>query len=67
MFQKGKINHLNTWLEKTGENLEGAYFYSDSHNDLPMLELVDHPVVVHGDDTLQKIAKDRGWPSLDWR
>ena len=66
-FQKGKINHLNTWLEKTGENLEGAYFYSDSHNDLPMLELVDHPVVVHGDDTLQKIAKDRGWPSLDWR
>jgi len=66
-FQKGKINHLNTWLEKTGENLEGAYFYSDSHNDLPMLELVDNPIVVHGDDTLQKIAKQRGWPSLDWR
>jgi HAD superfamily hydrolase (TIGR01490 family) len=66
-FQKGKITHLNQWLAKTGESLEGAYFYSDSHNDLPMLELVDHPVVVHGDDTLQKIAKDRGWPSLDWR
>ena len=66
-FQKGKITHLNRWLAKTGESLEGAYFYSDSHNDLPMLELVDHPVVVHGDDTLQKIAKDRGWPSLDWR
>ncbi|MDG2354052.1 MAG: HAD-IB family hydrolase [Gammaproteobacteria bacterium] len=66
-FQKGKIAHLNRWLTKTGESLEGAYFYSDSHNDLPMLELVDHPVVVHGDNTLQKIAKDRGWPSLDWR
>jgi len=66
-FQKGKINHLNTWLEKTGENLEGAYFYSDSHNDLPMLELVDNPIVVHGDDTLQAIAKQRSWPSLDWR
>jgi len=65
-FQKGKITHLNQWLDKTGESLEGAYFYSDSHNDLPMLELVDYPVVVHGDDTLQKIAEDRGWPSLDW-
>jgi len=65
-FQKGKITHLNQWLAKTGESLEGAYFYSDSHNDLPMLKLVDHPVVVHGDDTLQKIAKERDWPSLDW-
>ncbi|MCS5588866.1 MAG: HAD-IB family hydrolase [Candidatus Thioglobus sp.] len=65
-FQKGKITHLNQWLAKTGESLEGAYFYSDSHNDLPMLELVDHPIIVHGDDTLQRIAKERDWPSLDW-
>ncbi|SFV77026.1 Phosphoserine phosphatase [hydrothermal vent metagenome] len=65
-FQKGKITHLDRWLEQTGEDMTGSYFYSDSHNDLPMLELVDHPVVVHGDDTLIKIAKDRGWPSLDW-
>ncbi|MCS5586346.1 MAG: HAD-IB family hydrolase [Gammaproteobacteria bacterium] len=65
-FQKGKITHLNQWLAKTGESLEGAYFYSDSHNDLPMLELVDRPIIVHGDDTLQKIAKERDWPSLDW-
>ncbi|TEU22002.1 MAG: HAD family hydrolase [Gammaproteobacteria bacterium] len=65
-FQKGKIAHLNQWLAKTGESLEGAYFYSDSHNDLPMLELVENPVVVHGDDTLQRIAKERNWPSLDW-
>ena len=66
-FQQGKITHLKQWLEQTGENIKGAYFYSDSHNDLPMLELVDYPVVVHGDDTLQKIAKQRDWPSLDWR
>lgn len=65
-FQKGKIAHLNQWLTKTNESLEGAYFYSDSHNDLPMLELVDNPVVVHGDKTLQAIAKQRDWPSLDW-
>ncbi len=65
-FQKGKITHLNQWLAKTGENLKGSYFYSDSHNDLPMLELADNPIVVHGDDILQKIAKERDWPSLDW-
>ena len=65
-FQKGKIAHLDRWLEQTGEDMTGSYFYSDSHNDLPMLELVDNPVVVHGDETLQKVAKERGWPSLDW-
>ena len=65
-FQTGKIQHLKRWLEETGESLEGASFYSDSHNDLPMLELVDFPKVVHGDDTLLQIASERGWPSLDW-
>ncbi len=65
-FQTGKITHLNQWLTQTGESMKGAYFYSDSHNDLPMLELVDNPVVVHGDDTLLRIAKEKNWPSLDW-
>jgi HAD superfamily hydrolase (TIGR01490 family) len=65
-FQQGKITHLKQWLELTGESMEGASFYSDSHNDLPMLELVDHPVVVHADQKLKAIALDRGWPSLDW-
>lgn len=65
-FQKGKITHLKRWLQQTGESMAGSYFYSDSHNDLPMLELVDNPVVVHGDDVLQKIAKERGWPNLNW-
>ncbi len=65
-FQHGKITHLNRWLEKTGENMAESYFYSDSHNDLPLLELVDYPQVVHGDECLNKIAKERGWPSLDW-
>ncbi|CAC9582425.1 Phosphoserine phosphatase (EC 3.1.3.3) [uncultured Gammaproteobacteria bacterium] len=65
-FQAGKIVHLNRWLEQTGESMSGAYFYSDSHNDLPMLELVDNPIVVHGDDKLLQIAKERNWLSLDW-
>ena len=66
-FQSGKITHLQNWMEKTGETLSGATFYSDSHNDLPMLELVDYPVVVNGDDQLLAIAKQRNWSILDWR
>ncbi len=65
-FQSGKINHLHKWLDKTGESIKGASFYSDSYNDLPMLELVDRPFVVNGDSKLQAIAQERGWPSLDW-
>ncbi|ABL02009.1 HAD-superfamily subfamily IB hydrolase, TIGR01490 [Candidatus Ruthia magnifica str. Cm (Calyptogena magnifica)] len=65
-FQSGKINHLNKWLKETGENIKGASFYSDSHNDLPMLELVDYPIVVHGDDKLNTFAIERDWQCLDW-
>ena len=65
-FQLGKIKHLNKWLAQTGESIEGASFYSDSHNDLPMLELVEYPVVVNGDEQLTQIATDRDWPILDW-
>jgi HAD superfamily hydrolase (TIGR01490 family) len=65
-FQLGKIKHLNHWLAQTGESIEGASFYSDSHNDLPMLELVEHPIVVNGDEQLIQIAADRDWPILDW-
>jgi len=60
------VAHLKKWLSKTQESMRGAYFYSDSHNDLPMLELVEHPVAVHADQKLQSIAKDRNWPILDW-
>ncbi|CAC9650638.1 HAD family hydrolase [bacterium endosymbiont of Bathymodiolus sp. 5 South] len=65
-FQSGKVHKLKQWCEANNEPLEGAYFYSDSHNDLPLLELVDNPIVVHADDKLYKIAKERDWLSLDW-
>jgi HAD superfamily hydrolase (TIGR01490 family) len=65
-FQAGKITHLKQWLMQTGEDMAGAYFYSDSHNDLPLLELVDYPVVVNGDDKLSEIAAQRGWTRLNW-
>ena len=47
--------------------LEGAYFYSDSHNDLPLLELVDNPVAVDPDDTLRARAQARDWPIISLR
>ncbi|SMN10838.1 Phosphoserine phosphatase [uncultured Candidatus Thioglobus sp.] len=65
-FQIGKVHKLTQWCEENNESLEGAYFYSDSHNDLSLLELVDNPVVVHGDKILLDIAKTKGWQCMDW-
>ncbi len=65
-FQIGKVHKLQQWCKTNNEALEGSYFYSDSHNDLPLLELVDNPIVVHADDKLKKVAAERGWLSLDW-
>jgi len=66
-FQEGKVTRLNEWLKQEGETLEGSFFYSDSHNDLPLLKIVDHPVVVDGDDTLMAYAKENNWPSISLR
>ena len=66
-FQSGKIDNLMPWLEKNNENLFGSYFYSDSHNDLPLLELVDNPVAINGDPILMAAANENGWTNLDWR
>lgn len=66
-FQEGKVTRLNTWLEETGNTLEGSYFYSDSHNDLPLLELVSHPIVVDADDKLTHLAKQKGWKNISLR
>lgn len=66
-FQDGKVTRLNSWLEKTGHNLEDSYFYSDSHNDLPLLELVTNPVAVNPDEILESHANERLWPVLDLR
>ncbi len=66
-FQEGKITHLNQWLKTQHLSLKDSWFYSDSHNDLPLLELVDNPVVVDGDDKLQAIAQQRHWPCVSLR
>ncbi|MEZ5477655.1 MAG: HAD family hydrolase [Thiolinea sp.] len=60
-FREGKITRLQAWLAGRDETLAGSYFYSDSHNDLPLLEIVEHPVAVDPDPVLQDIATERGW------
>jgi len=66
-FQDGKVTRLNKWLEAQDFSLEGSYFYSDSHNDLPLLELVTHPVAVNPDEILEEHASNKLWPVLDLR
>ncbi|WP_331344698.1 HAD family hydrolase [Cellvibrio sp. UBA7661] len=66
-FQAGKITHLHEWLKSSHHSLEGAYFYSDSINDLPLLELVDNPVAVDADERLSHIARERNWTMLSLR
>ena len=66
-FKSGKIENLMPWLERNGESLKDSTFYSDSHNDLPLLEMVDNPVVVNADKILAKIAQTKGWDILNWR
>lgn len=66
-FQEGKVARLEEWLASSGETLEGAWFYSDSHNDVPLLEQVTHPVAVDPDPTLAKLAQERGWPIISLR
>ena len=66
-FQDGKVTRLNTWLEDNDFSLTGSYFYSDSHNDLPLLKKVDNPVAVNPDETLEAYAADQLWPVLDLR
>ncbi|MEO8546003.1 MAG: HAD-IB family hydrolase [Betaproteobacteria bacterium] len=63
----GKVVRLRAWLQARGEQLQlfDSTGYSDSINDLPLLEAVNHAVVVHADARLAAIAIERGWRSLD--
>ncbi|MCL6415128.1 HAD-IB family hydrolase [Aestuariirhabdus sp. Z084] len=66
-FQEGKVERLQQWLEHQNQSLAGSYFYSDSCNDLPLLELVDNPVAVDADARLSAIAVERNWPLISLR
>jgi HAD superfamily hydrolase (TIGR01490 family) len=66
-FGVGKVTRLMAWLEDSPFSLQGSHFYSDSANDLPLLELVDHPVAVDPDPRLRDIAERRQWPIISLR
>ena len=66
-FREGKVGRLQLWLQQTGYNLADSWFYSDSHNDLPLLEMVTHPVAVDPDETLADHAEAKGWPIMSLR
>jgi len=63
-FREGKIERLNAWLANNPLKFEDSWFYSDSHNDLPLLQAVDHPVAVNPDPQLKAEAERLGWPIL---
>ncbi len=63
-YQEGKVKRLSHWLAQHNASTDDAWFYSDSHNDLPLLRKVDHPVAVDPDDILADAAADAGWPVI---
>ncbi len=67
-FQEGKVKLLEEWLKNTStETMQGSWFYSDSHNDLPLLKLVDNPVAVDPDEKLTAYAQANHWPIISLR
>ena len=69
-FKDGKIARVDAWLAGEGRRLQDfaqSTFYSDSHNDLPLLERVTHPVAVDPDEVLAAEAGRRGWPVISLR
>lgn len=66
-YREGKVTRLKQWLHDEGETLEGASFYSDSRNDLPLLLAVASPHVINPDAVLLAHAEQAGWPVHRWR
>lgn len=66
-FQHGKVERLRLWLKEQDMELGTSWFYSDSHNDLPLLNLVTHPVAVDPDPKLSAHAQAQGWPIISLR
>lgn len=69
-FREGKIARVDAWLAGLGhalQDFERSWFYSDSLNDLPLLGKVTDPVAVDPDDTLDRHARENGWPVISLR
>ncbi|MBF0399863.1 MAG: HAD family hydrolase [Magnetococcales bacterium] len=66
-FREGKVQRLTQWMADNQTTLAGSWFYSDSHNDLPLLTQVSHPVAVDPDQRLAQTAQQAGWEILSLR
>jgi len=69
-FGQDKVQHVQAWLQGLGsslKDLQESWFFSDSHNDLPLLDVVMHPVAVDADVHLQQVATERAWPMMSLR
>jgi HAD superfamily hydrolase (TIGR01490 family) len=66
-FQDGKVERLTDWLTENRQSLQDSWFYSDSHNDLPLLSKVTHPVAVDPDEILERHAGNHDWPIISLR
>lgn len=66
-YAKGKIIRLNEWLQEKNTKLTESWFYTDSHNDLPLLKIVDHAIAVDPDEHLRKKAQELNWKIVSFR
>ncbi|WP_405279356.1 HAD family hydrolase [Cobetia sp. Ld8] len=68
-FREGKLAALKAWQQQHASHSTGvpSWGYSDSRNDLALLEFVDHPFAVHPDPTLASLAQQRAWQTLRWQ
>lgn len=66
-FQDGKVKRLHEWLQAEGQTLSTSYFYSDSANDIPLLQAVSHPVAVDPDERLREFARAHDIPIISLR
>tara|TARA_B100001939_G_scaffold341855_1_gene352053 strand:- start:149 stop:802 length:654 start_codon:yes stop_codon:yes gene_type:complete len=66
-FRDGKLNKVKKWINENDYDLSKTSFYSDSFNDLPLLEKVKYPVIVDGDDKIVEIGKNNNWECISFR
>lgn len=66
-YQEGKVQRLHAWLKERDISLKGSYFYSDSANDIPLLQEVDYPVAVDPDERLRQFAEHHDIPIISLR
>ncbi len=65
-YGAGKVARAEAWAAAHDVDLDASWFYTDALSDLPMLERVAHPIVVHPDPRLRRAARARGWPVETW-